>query len=173
MLKYAGIGSRETPPDMCDELRLAARELASLGALLRSGGAPGADLACEDGCDEGNGLKEIFLPWASFSDRPRAKGTCFVGVTEAAFKLASEHHDYWHRCGRGAMMLLARNGYQVLGRELNDPVDFVLCWTPNGSGSGGTGQAIRIARKRDIPIYDFGAADGKQRFYAFLETIKN
>jgi hypothetical protein len=29
-----------------------------------------------------------------------------------------------------------------------------LCWTKGAAGGGGTGQAIRIARSRDIPVFD-------------------
>ena len=54
------------------------------------------------------------------------------------------------------MKLQARNCYQVLGEHLNDPVKMVICWTPRGSGSGGTGQAIRLARAYKIPVFDLG-----------------
>lgn len=33
---------------------------------------------------------------------------------------------------------------------------FVLCWTKNGKGGGGTGQAIRIAKAYKIPVFDAG-----------------
>lgn len=52
--------------------------------------------------------------------------------------------------------LQARNSYQILGLDLNTPSNFVICWTKNGKGSGGTGQAIRIARAYNIPIFDAG-----------------
>jgi hypothetical protein len=32
----------------------------------------------------------------------------------------------------------------------------VICYTPNGQGGGGTGQAIRIARDHGIEIHDLG-----------------
>ena len=51
---------------------------------------------------------------------------------------------------------MARNALQVLGTDGQTPVDFIMCWTPNGSGSGGTGQAIRIARALNIPVFDLG-----------------
>jgi predicted Rossmann fold nucleotide-binding protein DprA/Smf involved in DNA uptake len=60
---YAGIGSRETPPDVQKLIFDIADKLAKKGYVLRSGGADGADLTFEAGCDNSNGLKEIFLPW--------------------------------------------------------------------------------------------------------------
>jgi hypothetical protein len=52
--------------------------------------------------------------------------------------------------------MMARNCYQMLGLDLKTPVEFVICWTPQGKGAGGTGQALRIARDLKIPIYDLG-----------------
>ena len=49
---------------------------------------------------------------------------------------------------------MARNGQQILGRELDQPVAFGLCWTPGGLGLGGTGQTLRIAKARQIPFLD-------------------
>ena len=42
--------------------------------------------------------------------------------------------------------------------DLNTPSEFVICWTPDGSEgtttreTGGTGQAIRMAKKRGIKV---------------------
>jgi hypothetical protein len=49
---------------------------------------------------------------------------------------------------------MARNCQQVLGQNLNLPVDFVVCWTKDGGKTGGTGQALRIADDLNIPIYN-------------------
>lgn len=53
---------------------------------------------------------------------------------------------------------MARNTCQVLGLNLDSPVKAVICYTPGGSGSGGTGQAIRIAQAYKIPVIDMGFA---------------
>ena len=44
---YAGIGSRETPPEFIDEFIKIGKWLGSHGYILRSGGADGADSAFE------------------------------------------------------------------------------------------------------------------------------
>jgi hypothetical protein len=160
MKSYAGIGSRETPQDILLLMQDLAVYLAGEGYTLRSGGAGGADTAFERGCDGAGGPKQIFLPWNGFSGRYATSsfGTdthgVFAGVGPQALALAEQFHPAWKRCSRGARTLHARNGYQVLGPRLDDPVEFVLCWTPRGSGSGGTGQALRIARDRGIRVYD-------------------
>ena len=33
-----------------------------------------------------------------------------------------------------------------------------MCWTPNAAISGGTGQALRIARAHSIPVYNLANA---------------
>ena len=52
--------------------------------------------------------------------------------------------------------LHSRNAMQVLGFDLDDPVDFVLCWTPGGNKLGGTATAIRIAEDHNVPVYNLG-----------------
>ena len=48
---YAGVGSRETPQDVLKIMWKIGKHLADKGYTLRSGGARGADAACENGCD--------------------------------------------------------------------------------------------------------------------------
>jgi hypothetical protein len=40
----------------------------------------------------------------------------------------------------------------ILGKNLDEPVKFVVCWTPGGKVVGGTGVAIQIAHKNNIPV---------------------
>jgi len=149
---YAGIGSRETPPEILNYFTLLAKYLAKHKYVLRSGGARGADKAFEAGCDAANGQKEIYLPWKGFegSDSP------LIVSDPNAFIIASKYHPKWMSLSAGAKKLQARNTHQVLGWDLNTPSDFIICWTRNGSGAGGTGQAIRIAEAYNIPVFDTG-----------------
>lgn len=66
MIKYAGIGSRETPPEVIDVMKDFAYAVAH-EAILRSGGAPGADTAFEYGAKFAGGQREIYLPWSGFN----------------------------------------------------------------------------------------------------------
>ena len=145
---YAGIGARKTPKRILNQMRIIGKSLGNRGILLHSGGANGADLAFEYGCDEVNGPKKIYLPWKGFnnSDAP------FIPLTDNTIKLAKDFHPRWDKLSRAGQSFMARNGYQVLGPDLDDPVDLVICWTPDGKASGGTGQAIRIAEYYQIPV---------------------
>lgn len=155
---YAGVGSRATPDDMLALMRHLGKELAQRGYLLRSGGAQGADQAFESGCDQAGGAKEIFLPWSGFEGRSPGSGAQLLApdVLPDAMDIAASAHPRFRFLKRGARLLHTRNVAQVLGPRLDDPVAFVLCWTPGGAAGGGTGMAIRIAQARGIPVYDLG-----------------
>ncbi len=153
---YAGIGSRETPADIIEVMYALAAELAVQGYVLRSGGASGADTAFEQGCDSVRGDKRIYLPWATRNGRKIEPPQVQAGSEPEAYALAARHHPAWGNCSPGAQALHARNSHIVLGRDLQHPALFVLCWTQGASGRGGTGQGIRIAKARGIPVYDLG-----------------
>lgn len=162
---YAGIGSRETPVEILNLMNQIAKHLAKLGITLRSGGAEGADKAFEDGCDLVNGPKEIYLPWKNFQN---STSQLIVGPEGSkAYLIAEEHHPYWHNLSQGARKLQARNSHQILGQDLQTPSDFVVCYTKKGKGAGGTGQAMRLAKSMNIPIFDCGLYEQD------LELLKN
>lgn len=143
---YAGIGSRETPPHILKHMQGLGRRFAASGYVLRSGGADGADKAFEAGCDELSGNKEIYLPWRFFNGNESP----LYEVSKEAMDLARRFHPKWSGLSHQSRLLIARNGYQVLGLDLNTPVDFISYWTPGGKILGGTGQALRIAKHYGI-----------------------
>lgn len=160
-LYYAGIGSRETPLDILDYFEKLGAFFSIKGIKLRSGHAGGSDMAFENGCDKVKGDKEIYLPWNGFN----GSNSKLVVSNPKAFEIAQKYHPYWHNLKQGAQKLQARNSHQVLGQDLETPSAFVICWTKKGKGSGGTGQAIRIAKDYNIPIFDAGS-------YSNIEEIK-
>lgn len=157
MRLYAGIGSRETPEDILDLFRNYGSKLADLGWILRSGGADGADTAFEEGALKAGGSMEIWLPWDNFNGRSHSQTCILTGGVEysPAEALAEKFHPKWSALKQSGRALMARNSCQVLGRNLDTPVEFVLCWTPKNR-LGGTGQAIRIAKHYNIPVYNLG-----------------
>lgn len=147
---FAGIGSRETPPEVCREITKLAKMMAEKGWILRSGGAEGADQAFEAGYEGYDALKEIYLPWKGFCGN---KSPHF-GISEEAILIAAKHHPAWNKVSvkESWVKLLARDSYQVLGADLKTPCTKLICWTVNGEEKGGTAQAMRIARAHNIPI---------------------
>jgi hypothetical protein len=154
---YAGIGSRETPKDVCMYMTAVAKRLASLGYTCNSGGADGADSAFERGAVIN---RQIFLPWDGFNGRDvmnmnKLHNTFDYSVPPFNPNLVKKYHPKPSSLSYVGWKFMSRNSYQVLGKDLNTPVEFVLCWTKEGKLKGGTAQAIRIALDRKIPVFNF------------------
>ena len=177
---YSGIGSRQTPPEILKHMNELARSLYRAGYTLRSGGAPGADQSFEWGAvneaqkninDSGWPFLEVYLPWKSFEEGARSMIPARLDEPQKeAYAIAEEFHPRWKYLKFGAKKLQARNVHQIYGPDVTNPVfsDFVICWTPKARGSGGTGQAIRIARSLDIPIYDLADEDQQKGLWIHL-----
>lgn len=161
---YTGVGSRETPPDVQMQMTYIGRDLGQRGSLLRSGGAPGADTAFEIGAISVDGHMAIYLPWKAFNGNMSP----LFKPSQEAYALAQRFHPAWHKLRFSGRSLHARNCHQVLGLDLKTPSKFLICWTPNGDGSGGTGQAIRIAKHYGVPVFDLGIDGELSRLKAFL-----
>lgn len=65
--------------------------------------------------------------------------------------------SHYQRCNSYALQQHGRNICQILGDDLNSPVDAVLTWTPNGRLVGGTRTALLLAQKHNIPIFNLGS----------------
>lgn len=140
---YAGVGSRDTPKEVLAQMTRIARWLATnAGLTLQSGGAQGADRAFEAGAGAN---KRIFYS---------------KDATDETRTIAKEVHPAPKRLKPRGLDLMARNTNQIFGANLDTPVDFVLVWTPDGAETaaetsiktGGTGQAIRLADGKGIPV---------------------
>jgi len=173
MLYYTGIGARLTPLQPLAVLELYGRLLAALGMVLRSGGADGADIAFEHGCDTVNGKKEIYLPWKDFngSDSP------LHHIPIEAFEVAGDiYGPTWQYAKPSTKKFMARNMQQVMGFGLDEPSKFVLCWTPDGcttkaartKETGGTGQAIAYAEEMRIPIFNLYNKTAEEELIDFI-----
>jgi hypothetical protein len=113
---------------------------------------------------------EIYIPWKGFN----GSLSPLYEIDINALEMASKFHPNWGNLKDSVKRIHARNCYQVLGQDLLSPSLFLICWTPKGSGSGGTGQAIRIANAYDIPVFDLGAFEdvGKAKRYLW-DSIKS
>lgn len=179
MKVYAGIGSRRASPQILNIIYDIGYKLASLGWVLRSGGADGCDTWFQHGVEEfawdnsivANTLQEIYIPWNGFNDNyvgaelENYQGIYYIENDPKADEIAQKYHPVYSRLSKNVKRLIIRNGYQVLGATLDDPVKFVLVWTPDGSldGSsreaGGSGHALRIAIAHNIPVYNLARDD--------------
>jgi hypothetical protein len=169
---YAGIGARETPPEVLALMRDIGRHFAALGAVLRSGGSPGADAAFEEGC--GDGPKEIYLPHPGFN------GNSSPLALDAAWFARIAAHAAWRALREAlaresppvdldalpleARLRYARDVPQALGRDLTSPADLVICWTPPAGPPEGTRVALYVARQYGVPVANLNDGDERARW---------
>ena len=162
---YAGIGARKTPSLVLQDMNGIGAILRNKGYVLRSGGAKGADQAFEKGSAQLElGLKmqkEIYIPWSGFNgyddNAPGIINAESLDNYKEAQVIAKTFHPAWKNLSSTAKKFHSRNVYQVLGLSLKDPSDFIVCWTPDGKASGGTGQAIRIGKAYGATIYNLNS----------------
>ena len=169
---YAGIGSRRTPANICELMQQLGQKLALKGMILRSGAAEGADKAFEEGCDNVQGAKQIFQMSSWYERNPAIiKTKCFTNAYldewEKAAQITAQNHPSYLYLKPYTKRLHTRNCFQVLGWNLQEPAEFLLCWTADGArtaaetskDTGGTGQAIRIASNYGIRVYNFAVKE--------------
>ena len=164
-MAYAGIGSRQTPPAVMAKMTELAKELEKRGYTARTGDADGADAAIRAGAMK----KEVY--------------TSSGDATEQTRKIAREIHptpdliDAMKNKKTGKSIaryvwgLHARNTNQVFGKKLDSPVDFVIAWTKDGKDTGGTGQAIRYATGKGIPVINLFDPNWREQLDAILPPI--
>jgi hypothetical protein len=172
---YAGIGSRQTPTDVLDCMKVIGYVLAKSGFVLRSGAADGADSAFEQGCDRARGRKQIFLPWSGFNGRNPDYDSVFSEPSQKAIEMASRTHPTWHYLKQGAQKLHARNCHQIFGLNVGceeEKSKLVICWTP-GTTKGGTEQALRLARQYNILIVNIASLPPSSMLLDTFGTVFN
>jgi hypothetical protein len=158
-----------------------AHKLADLGYGLRSGGAEGADRAFLEGALQSTRVKstptEIFIPWEGFGDIDgewyTVNASRLTNFSEALY-IASHFHPVWGKLKETYKALHARNVYQILGRDLETPVNRVICYAkPIKDGyrvKGGTATAVAIARHYNIPVLNLYYDEVQKRVQTFLEN---
>lgn len=179
---FTGVGSRQTPEPILQLMRGMSKKLCSLGWVLRSGGAEGADEYFERGWLDSNkeshtDLKaEIYLPWDNFNGK-KIDEVNYLGYTQRqmmdAWYIVKEVHPAPGRLTGGAKALHIRNIFQVLGRDLNTPSKFVVGYAPvdsKGNPKGGTATAFRLAKDWGIPVFNLVYSEFKDRLQSFVEN---
>ena len=176
---YTGIGSRETPPEIIKQMVWLGEVLANKSYVLRSGGANGADLAFEKGCNNVEGIKEIYLPVKGFN---KSESLLFE-IPKRAYDLARIYHPKYYGLHPFAKKCMARNVLQIMGPSAQPVLEeemssMVICWTKDGAettddtsiDTGGTGQAIRVAYDYAIPVFNLKNEDALDRLTKHLKS---
>lgn len=174
------VGSRNTPAKIIKKYSIVTEVLAEEGVILRSGNAHGFDQVLYNILVEN---REIYLPHSRFG-RPLENSTNVYTprFDFANYKQAEEIVRELHpnkNLKPTQMRYLARDVYQVLGKDLNTPSDVVFCWTEDGAytleqlttDTGGTAMAIRVAIHYGIPVVNLNAEGTKIQDKDYLEFV--
>lgn len=174
MIYYAGIGSREITEDESELIIKIGKKL-STRCILYSGNADGADISFQKGSE---GRCVIMLPWKNFNKQNYSLDNCLdsfvVGETEEGNKAVDRFHPAPQSLKAGGRMCICRNYHQVMGYDNYPKVTFVICCADQdktGNVLGGTGQAVRVARANNIPVFNMRADRWRMSFREFLEGL--
>jgi hypothetical protein len=168
-LKWAGIGPRQTPHEVCVVMASVGGQLDKQGWMLRSGHAQGADQAWA--CCVRPQMREIWLPWNRFNNGG-GEGFHVSPQTSALATVAQIAHPAWDRLSDGARKLMMRNVSIILGPDLDDHVKFVAYWSDQRVPQGGTGNAVRLASVYGIPSFNIAFDDDQQALSTFVDSFK-
>lgn len=167
---YAGIGSRESPPEICEIMSRLGAKLEKEGWTLRSGNAEGADQAFARDVDE---HADIYLPSRNFNVGFQLvkiwHNYIVVGESDLEAVDSLKFHPVPDRLSPTARKMLSRNYRQIIGKDGAPNSKFVVCWTEDWKNpSGGTSQAIRIANHHGIKVINLRNEEDLKRINQFL-----
>jgi hypothetical protein len=169
---YTGIGSRKTPPDILSLMTRVSTHLDSLGKVLRSGGAKGADEAFLQGASS---PAQLYLPYQGFNGH---QGIVIQDqeILWSATEIAAQIHETWATYDDFARKAHLRSVFQILGGDLKNPSDFLIFWAVtdrDGNIEGGTRTAVALAHEHSIPSYNLAHIQVRGKFRERLEEIQN
>lgn len=189
---YTGVGSRETPLYIQYVMSLQANILEKLGFTLRSGRCYGPDAVFEDALESPEYTSEIYVPNKRFPYTVGSKfrdyyiipkeingdGTNSYYAQAMRFIFDLKLHKGWDFVPVRIRDLHNRNVFQVLGKQLSkyEKSKFIACYTKNkeknyestSKKTGGTGTAINVASKFDVPIFNLSVDEDFYRIIKFI-----
>ena len=158
---YAGVGARKTPEAVLGAMREMATGLAGRGWHLRTGGAKGADDAFARAAPAER--RTVYLPWRGYNGWSDTGSRALTAQELQKLRAAAApHHPAWHRCPARVRDLHARNVAILVGHDMREPANAMVCWTEGGRVEGGTGMAIRLAGHYRIPILNLAGMDMRE-----------
>ena len=172
--KYCGVGSRETDEIGESKIMYLASILNCNGYTLSTGDASkGADLMFW------TGIKSQKFRFGPFGRKPKSDTIVVPDsnpVHAVAATIAASVHPAWRFLPPWMRELHTRNVFQVMGKEISEPCEFVLCWTPDGAQreadtskrTGGTGTAIKVADRFGVPVFNLKNDDALDKLGEFL-----
>lgn len=162
---YTGVGWRDAPNEAIDMAWNVSSVLAYKGYTLRSGCADGMDYAFETGAHRIEDARtEIYLPSKTFNLSSQMDKSNYITPEmidqdkwlEAQDIARKVHPSNFKNCTIFAKCAHTRNVFQLLGKDLDKPSDFMIYYANEKDGEpiGGTRTAVKLAEQFGIPCYN-------------------
>lgn len=120
---------------------------------------------------------ESYLPWKKYNTN--VENAVLNYANETGYRLAMGYHGKFANLPSPIRAILANLCNTLLGKEGNDPVDFVICYTECGSESfskkidytvaGNLGFILKICEDANIPIFNFKNNEALKNLKEFLQ----
>lgn len=174
MAIITGIGSRRAPETILTHMKTIGIWCLNNDIELRSGHCKGPDWFFEQGAQE---YCTAYLPWVGYNSYLKSRATLkcinyFAHLQLMRRKLIFDNHANPYALNDVSYTFMSRNCHQVLGDNLDHPSNALVCYTPDGKHSGGTGFAMNLAYAFGIPIINMYKYDTSDKvIYRLLELI--
>lgn len=167
---YAGMSNPDTPETVTAQMKRLATYLEEQGYTLRTNGGKGGEEAFEQGVER----KEIHLPWKRFNDRDSK----FNRTSDEAKAVIRQFAPSFDTLKPAVQTIVASKAHVILGKDLQNPVKFLVCWSQDGAESssekspktGYIGVAIALASSLKIPVFNLQKPDALDRLKQFLQN---
>ena len=165
---YAVAGNENPPAEIIRQIEEIAPMLEKMGWTLRTGGGKGTEASFEKHVEK----KEVYLPWKKFNAH-YSKNTRNLPEAENIIKRIMPNYD---DLKQGVKPIFCRNAHTILGKDLSNPVKFLIAWTDDGCetkekvgrSTGFSGIAISLACAMKLPIFNLRNATARERLEDYL-----
>lgn len=143
----ACIGSRSLLAKDITLCETIGRYIASVGSIVVTGNAKGADQAYARGANSvAPTAVRLYLPWRTYNAEAIVEGNKVIKEPEKIwYQIAAKYHPNWGSLKRGGRCLHARN-VGIIGVS-----DFVVAF-PSGGYGGGTAMGMRLGHARNLKV---------------------
>jgi len=126
---------------------------------------------------------ESYIPWKKFN--PDIISPTVYKPMGAAYEIAANSHKGYTKLPPSVRTILGRDVHAMLGKDLNNPVDFLIAYTLDGAEalSGGkkldyavTGNLafyMKIAEESNIPVFNLKNDDAIKRLSELLSSTQS
>ena len=166
---YAVICNPDCPEDVLAQMRNVGLRLDADGWTLRTAGGVGAEEAFEKSTEN----KEVYIPWRNFNNRDSKLSRNLPQANDVVRPFAPS----FDTLKPAVQTIIASKAHTVLGKDLKNPVRFMLTWTLDGCESaanktaktGFAGVSIALASSLKIPVFNLKNPNALTRLQQYLE----